>query len=152
MPVVMGNLRIRIGKGCILSGQCTITGRPASVETPFLSIGNNVGFGWNTTFAVGKRIVIGDNVRISTGSFLAGYPGHPLNAEDRAMNKPDTEDQVGDIIIEDDVWLASGVTVSPGVTIGRGTIVAANSIVTKSLPPFVLAAGAPAVIKRSLLS
>ncbi len=48
------------------------------------------------------------------------------------------------------MWLATGVTVSAGVTIGRGTIVAAGSVVTKDLPAFVLAAGAPAQVVRSL--
>jgi serine acetyltransferase len=151
MPVVIGNIRISIGDGCIISGHSTISGRPSSSEIPMLVIGNNVGIGWNVNIAVGKKIVIGNNVRISGGSFISGYPGHPIDAADRAANKPDTEDQIGDIIIEDDVWLASNVTVSAGVTIGQGTIVAAHSVVTKDLPAFVLAAGAPAVVKRSLL-
>ena len=63
---------------------------------------------------------------------------------------PDTEDQVGDIVIENDVWLATGVTVLAGVRIGRGSIVAANSVVTRDLPPGVLAAGAPARVVRHL--
>ena len=55
---------------------------------------------------------------------------------------------MGDIVLEDDVWLATGVTVLKGVTIGHGTIVGAGSVVTSDLPPMVLAAGAPArVIK-----
>ena len=37
-----------------------------------------------------------------------------------------------------------------GVTIGRGTIVAAGSVVTKDLPSFVLAAGVPARIIKSI--
>ena len=39
----------------------------------------------------------------------------------------------------------------PGVTIGRGTIVAAGSVVTKSLPTFVLAAGVPAKVIKSIV-
>ncbi len=151
IPVLIGNLRISIGDGCIISGHSTLSGRPSSNNIPMLVIGNNVGIGWNVNIAVGKKVIIGNNARISGGSFISGYPGHPINAEDRAANKPDTEDQIGDIIIEDDVWLASNVTVSAGVTIGRGTIVAANSVVTRDLPSFVLAAGAPAIVKRSLL-
>ena len=38
----------------------------------------------------------------------------------------------------------------PGVTIGRGTIVAAGSVVTKNLPRFVLAAGVPAKVIKSI--
>ncbi len=46
--------------------------------------------------------------------------------------------------IEDNVWLGEFVSVLPGVTIGKGTIVGANSVVSKSLPPYVIAVGTPA--------
>ena len=39
--------------------------------------------------------------------------------------------------------------VSAGVTIARGCVVAAGSVVTRSLPPYVLAAGVPARVVRS---
>ena len=63
---------------------------------------------------------------------------------------PELDSQCGDIVLEDDVWLATNVSVSAGVTIGRGTIVAAGSVVTKDLPAFVLAGGVPARVIRSL--
>ena len=81
---------------------------------------------------------------------LAGYPGHPLDARARAAGAADTDEQVGDIILEDDVWLATGVTVIAGVRIGRGTVVAAGSVVTRDLPANVLAAGNPARVIRSI--
>ena len=115
-----------------------------------LDVGSNVDIGWQTTIAVGRRIVIGDNVRIAGRALLAGYPGHPFDAQARAMGLLDTEDQVGDIVLEDDVWLATGVTVLAGVVIGRGTVVAAGSVVTRDLPPGVLAAGVPARVLRQL--
>ena len=89
-------------------------------------------------------------MRIAGRAFLAGYPGHPLNAQDRAAGCPDTDDQIGDIVLEDDVWLGTGVSVMAGVTIGKGTVVAAGSVVTRSLPPGVVAAGMPARIVRTL--
>ena len=76
--------------------------------------------------------------------------GRSLDPEDRAAGLPEKDEQVGDIIIENDVWLATGVSVMAGVTIGRGTIVAAGSVVTKDLPPMVLAGGSPAKVIRSL--
>lgn len=115
-----------------------------------MTIGNNVDIGWMTTIAIGQKVGIGNNVRIAGRAFMAGYPGHPINAERRALGEPDDDNQVGDIILEDDVWLATGVTVSAGVTIGRGTIVAAGSVVTKNLPANVLAAGVPAQVKRQI--
>lgn len=150
MPLVLGAVRMSFGDRVRISGQTTISGRGASTPTPHLIVGKNVDIGWQTTIAVGSRVEIGNNVRIAGRAFLAGYPGHPLDAEARAAGAPDTADQIGDIILEDDVWLATGVTVSAGVRIGRGTVVAAGSVVTRDLPANVLAAGVPARVVRSL--
>jgi acetyltransferase-like isoleucine patch superfamily enzyme len=152
MPLLLGPVTIRLGPDCRMSGQTTIAGRSAGDATPRLEVGRNVDIGWQTTIAVGRLVRLGDNVRIAGRAFLAGYPGHPLDPFDRAAGRPDTEDQVGDIVIEDDVWLATGVTVSAGVRIGRGTVVAAGSVVTKDLPAGVLAGGVPARVIRPLLA
>jgi len=149
VPLVSGPLSISIGNDCRISGQTTFSGRSAS-HSPQLIIGNNVGIGWQTTIAVGRRVIIEDNVRIAGKGFLFGYSGHPLDAERRALGQPDDESQVGDIILEKDVWLGSNVCVKGGVTIGTGTVVAAGSVVTRSLPPLVIAAGNPAEIIRSI--
>jgi acetyltransferase-like isoleucine patch superfamily enzyme len=150
MPYCAGPVDIHMGRRVRLSGQTTITGRGASRRVPQLVIGDNVGIGWMTTFAVGQRIELGDNVRIAGRSALLGYPGHPLDATARAAGLPDTDEQVGDIVLERDVWLGTGVLVNAGVRIGQGTIIAAGSVVTKDLPPFVLAGGAPARVIRAL--
>ncbi|WP_136680296.1 acyltransferase [Neptunomonas sp. XY-337] len=150
LPLVQGSLIIKMGSNCRICGQTTFSGRWRSQETPQLIIGNNVGIAWQTTIAVGTKVVIGDNVRIAGRGFLAGYPGHPIDPTTRAQGLPDTDDQVGDIILERDVWLGSGVTVMKGVTIGEGTIVAAGSVVTRSLPPFVMAGGVPAKVLKPL--
>ncbi|EAR62015.1 acyltransferase [Neptuniibacter caesariensis] len=150
MPLVQGSLEIMMGDNCRLSGQTTFSGRWSGEQTPQLIIGDNVGIAWQTTIAVGSKVIIGDNVRIAGRGFLAGYPGHPVDPAARAKGLPDTEDQVGDIVLEKDVWLGSGVTVMKGVTIGEGTIVAAGSIVSRDLPPFVLAAGVPAKVIKPL--
>jgi acetyltransferase-like isoleucine patch superfamily enzyme len=149
MPFVSGPVRITLGPDCRMSGAVTISGRSGASE-PELRVGANCDIGWRTTIAVGARVLIGHNVRIAGCAFLAGYPGHPIDARDRAAGLPDTEDQIGDIVIEDDCWLATGVTVLAGVRIGRGAIIGAGSVVTKDVPPFTLAAGAPARVLRSL--
>ncbi len=150
MPLVMGRLRIRLGRDVRLSGISTLTGRPSSAD-PLLEVGDNVDIGWQNTIAVGTRVVLGDNVRLAGRVFLAGYPGHPLDAADRAAGLPCTAEQAGDIVLERDVWLGTGVTVLAGVRIGQGTVVGAGSVVTRDLPPHVVAAGNPARVVRSLV-
>jgi acetyltransferase-like isoleucine patch superfamily enzyme len=150
MPQVIGPLRLRIGRDCRINGRTTFAARPSTEPPPLLEIGDNVGISWLTSISVGTRVVLGDNVRIAQRCFLAGYPGHPLDAAERAAGLPCTEGQIGDIVLEADVWLGTGVMVMPGVRIGRGTVVAAGSVVTRDLPPGVIAGGMPARIIRDL--
>lgn len=150
LPLVIGPVRIRLGRDVRLSTQTTISGRSGIGGAPTLTVGSNVDIGWQTTIAVGRRVVLGDDVRIAGRAFLAGYPGHPLDPVDRAAGAADTEDQIGDIVLENGVWLATGVTVGAGVTIGAGTVVAAGSVVTKDLPAGVLAGGCPARVIKTL--
>ena len=49
-----------------------------------------------------------------------------------------------DILIDEDVWLSANVTVLGGVTIGKGAVIGAGSVVTKDIPPYGIAVGAPA--------
>ncbi|MBD2253492.1 acyltransferase [Nostoc parmelioides] len=53
------------------------------------------------------------------------------------------------IVIEDDCWLGHGVTVLDGVTIGKGSVIGAGAVVTKDIPPFSVAVGAPARVIKS---
>jgi acetyltransferase-like isoleucine patch superfamily enzyme len=53
------------------------------------------------------------------------------------------------VVVGEGTWLGINVVVLPGVTIGKGCIVGANSVVTKDLPDYSVAAGAPARILRS---
>ncbi|KXO07011.1 Acetyltransferase SypM [Moritella sp. JT01] len=148
--MVLGHLTIEMGDNCRVSGISTLSGRSMDGQPSRLIIGNNVDINWQNNIAVGGNIVIEDNVRLAGRVFLAGYPGHPVDAKERAAGLPDNEHQVGDIILKRDVWLATGVSVMAGVTIGEGTIVATGSIVTSDLPPGVLAGGIPAKVIKSL--
>lgn len=47
------------------------------------------------------------------------------------------------IVIEDGVWIGAGAVVLPGVVIGKKSVIAAGSVVNRSIPPYVVAAGVP---------
>ena len=89
--------------------------------------------------SIGADVQIGPNVQLLT-------PTHPLDPEVRRSGLEAAEP----ITIEDNVWLGGGVIVCPGVTIGRDTVVGAGAVVTKNLPPGVLAVGNPARVMRAL--
>ena len=54
----------------------------------------------------------------------------------------------GRIVIEDDVWIGACVIITKGVRIGRGSIIGAGSLVNKDIPPYSIAVGVPAVVKK----
>jgi maltose O-acetyltransferase len=88
---------------------------------------------------IGADVQIGPNVQLLT-------PTHPLDPDLRRRGAEAAEP----ITIGDNVWLGGGVIVCPGVTIGRDTVVGAGAVVTRDLPPGVLAVGNPARVIRQL--
>lgn len=56
----------------------------------------------------------------------------------------------GSVVIGNNVWIGDKVTILPGVTIGDNAVIAANSVVTKDIPSFSVAAGIPAVILKNV--
>ena len=50
----------------------------------------------------------------------------------------------GEIIIEDDVWIGWGAIILKGVRVGEGSIIGAGSVVTRDVQPFTIVGGNPA--------
>lgn len=88
---------------------------------------------------IGKHTLIGPHCQFYT-------PQHPMDYVERREEK----ETAYPITIGEDCWLGGNVVVCPGVTIGNRCIIAAGSVVTKDIPDDSLAAGIPAVVKRSL--
>ena len=56
----------------------------------------------------------------------------------------------GKTTIGDNVWCGVNVAVMAGVSIGERCVIGANSVVTTDIPPFSIAAGAPARVIRAI--
>ncbi len=109
-------------------------------------IGNNV--------HIGPMITIDDVypyfVSIGSGTAISGNNFILTHSKAMEYHSQVSESFVAPVIIENNVWIAISVDILPGVTIGEGSIIAAGSIVTKSIPPFVFAAGIPATVKKDI--
>jgi maltose O-acetyltransferase len=88
---------------------------------------------------IGDDVQIGPNVQLLT-------PTHPL---DPGLRRAKWE-SARPITIGDNVWLGGGAIVLAGVSIAENTVVGAGAVVTKDLPPDVVAVGNPARIIRRL--
>lgn len=151
IPTIVGSLKMNFGNNIELAARTTLSGRTASSSTPLLRVDDGAVIGWHCRISVGTKIHIGERTYLASGCHLIGHAGHPIEPKDRYNRKPDTDEQCGDIILGKNVWLGTGVTVMPGVTIGENTVIGAKSVVTRSLPANVLAAGVPAKVVRSIV-
>ena len=98
-------------------------------------------------------VFVGRYTSIAAGClFLCGSgANHPpaFNPEAVAnFNFGEHGTSAGPISIGADVWICSRVTVLGGVHIGHGAIVGAAAVVTKDIPPYAVALGVPAQVKR----
>jgi acetyltransferase-like isoleucine patch superfamily enzyme len=109
-----------------------------------IRVGRNVFVNQNCTFYdlggidIADDVMIGPNVSIITS-------GHPLEPSQRrafVIAKP--------VVIERNVWIATGATIIGGVTVGENSVVAAGSVVTRDVPPNTLVGGNPARVIRSI--
>jgi acetyltransferase-like isoleucine patch superfamily enzyme len=142
--------RIRIGDYCHIKGELLLFGHGGQIE-----LGDYCYVGLNTFIWSAKNIKIGNRVLISHNCNIFDNDTHPLDPDARhrqfveiitkghpqKIDIPSTE-----VYIEDDVLIAANSTILKGVQIGRGAIIGAGSVVTKSVPPFTIVAGNPAIV------
>jgi acetyltransferase-like isoleucine patch superfamily enzyme len=145
--------RIRVGQNCKflsaawsnvvgLNRRCSLSSltRGALIEIGEGCAFSSVAISAALSVRIGGRVMCGANTAIADTDF------HPIGAAERAAGIPG---KAAPVVIHDDVWLGMNVTVLKGVEIGPRTVVAAGSIVTRSLPGDVVAAGRPARVVRS---
>jgi acetyltransferase-like isoleucine patch superfamily enzyme len=113
-----------------------------------LHIGKNFQINDYVHITAMKNVTIGDNVLMASKIYISdcshgSYFGDENDSNPKTIPK-DRPLFSKPVVIKDNVWLGEFVSVLPGVTIGTGTIVGANSVVSKSLPDYVIAVGSPA--------
>jgi acetyltransferase-like isoleucine patch superfamily enzyme len=89
-------------------------------------------------------VTIEDNVNIG--------PGVIIVAHDSSYHCvcPEISILMGEVTIKRNAYIGAGAIILPGITIGEYSIVAAGAVITKDVPPYVLVAGVPAKILRTV--
>ncbi|WEA01100.1 sugar O-acetyltransferase [Mucilaginibacter sp. SJ] len=122
------------------------------IQSPFycdygfnIIAGDNLFLNFNCIILDCARVTFGDNVFLAPNVQLyTAY--HPVIAAERIKGP----EYAAPITIGNNVWLGGGVIVCPGVIIGDNTTIGAGSVVTKSIPANVVAAGNPCRVIREL--
>ena len=109
---------------------------------------------------MGDKLIIGKFCAIARGvEFVMNGANHMLDCmttypfeivdEFKGLARPfANRGNRGDTIIGNDVWIGQDATILPGVHIGDGEIIGANAVVAKDVPPYAIAVGNPATIKK----
>lgn len=145
---IRGRKFIDISDGFTTGPGCRIEAYPKDNKSKTLFFGKNFQMNDYVHITAMESVKIGDNVLLASKIYISdcshgSYAGnvHDSSPESIPIDRPLFAKPV---LIEDNVWLGEFVSVLPGVTIGTGSIVGANSVVSKSIPPYVIAVGSPA--------
>ena len=130
-------MSLRTGNLLGFNHRCIIASGKPSAE---IVIGRNCGFSGVSIWCF-KKIVLGNNVRVGANVKILDGDAH----QDDSRAGEDKE-----VIIEDNVWIGTSCLILKGVTIGENSVIGAGSVVVKSIPSNVIAAGNPCRVIRPL--
>jgi acetyltransferase-like isoleucine patch superfamily enzyme len=113
-----------------------------------ISVGDRVALN-GTSITSRARVEIGSGTMIAANVVIVDADFHQHWPPDERNVGPGS-DKDAPVVIGRNVWISMGSLILKGVTIGDNSIIGAGSVVTRSIPPNVLAAGVPARVIRSL--
>jgi acetyltransferase-like isoleucine patch superfamily enzyme len=91
---------------------------------------------------IGEHCMFANGCFISDGSHRFDDPYTPVPWQGFTTRGPTR--------IGDNVWCGAHAVITSGVTVGERSVIGANSVVTADIPPFSIAAGAPARVLRTI--
>jgi acetyltransferase-like isoleucine patch superfamily enzyme len=119
-----------------------------------IEVGDDVFIGSGANFSateskiiIGSKVMFGPNVTIMGGDHNISKIGKYMFDVKEKLPENDAP-----VIIEDDVWIGTGVIILKGVKIGTGSVVAAGALVINDVPAYSVVAGVPAKVLKQRFS
>jgi acetyltransferase-like isoleucine patch superfamily enzyme len=136
--------RLEIGAQTLLEPHVWLTA-PGSAR---IRIGSGTFLNVGVMVAALELVEIGDHCMLANGCFVTDS-NHRFDDPDRPVPWQGFATK-GPTWIGDNVWCGVNVVIGSGVRIGERSVIGANSVVTSDIPPFSVAAGAPARLLRTI--
>lgn len=159
VPIIQKHLHSQMSFGAHLQLRSSTRSNPLGLNHPVIlaTLNQNAQLIVGDHFAmsggcicVAEKIIIGNNVAVGANSTIVDTDFHPLSSSERAANPQDGKSKP--VTIEDNAFIGMNCLIVKGVTIGKGSVIGANSVVTRDVPPGMIAAGNPAQIVRPIIS
>ena len=136
--------RLQVGRHALLEPNVWITA-PGRAR---VKVGEGTFLNMGVMIAAEQLVEIGDHCMLANGCFVSDS-SHRYDDPEKPITWQGFQSK-GPTRIGDNCWLGIGVVVTSGVTIGERCVIGANSVVTKDIPAFSIAAGAPAEVIREI--
>lgn len=130
---------VTIGDGVMFPLETKVLGTKTHIKDGTIINGPMVIKG-SGSVTIGKYCGIAENLYIISSNHKIDY------ADLGGMFSEYVDTNKGPIYIGNNVWIGDNVTILTGVTIGDGAAIGAGSIVTRDIPSFSIAVGAPAKV------
>lgn len=145
LPLNLNGVKnITIGESVFVAYKSWLAAVPLTGEAECkLVIGDGTNIGnFNHIYAtksitIGKNVLTADKVYISDN--LHGYEDVAIPIIHQQIK------QIGTVVIGDGTWIGENVCII-GAKVGKNCVIGANSVVTKNIPDFCVAVGAPSYI------
>lgn len=137
------NKGITIGNGVFI-GRNTIL----SCKNGDIFLDDNANMGFNCEIVSANVVKVGKNVLFAAYTYLI-CGDHDFDRVDIPISEQGRIAR--GIYVEENVWFGAGVKVLDGITIKNDSIIGTGSVVTKDIPEYSIAVGAPAKVIRNRL-
>lgn len=114
-------------------------------EKSFISIGNKVATNNNLFICSRNYVRIGNSTRIGANVTIMDHEAHSINPQKRHEIGA-----IGEIVIEENVWIGNNVIILKNTSIGKNSIIAAGAVVSGDFPENVILGGVPARIIKAI--